>query len=68
VRGMRSRLGKVEPVLRPQPGCPICRRWDGNVVGDDMGKRSRPEVCPECGRVVPVRMLVIVAGMDLDQL
>ncbi len=62
------RLGKVEAVLRPPPGCTVCRRWDGSVVGDKTGKRSRPEVCPECGRVVPVRMLAIVVGMDFDRL
>ncbi len=62
------RLGRVEAVLRPPPGCHACRRWDGNVVGDETGKRSRPEICPACGRVVPVRMLAIVAGMDLDRL
>jgi len=65
---MSSRLGKVEAVLRPSPGCSTCRRWDGNVVGDEAGKRSRPEACPECGRVVPVRMMAMVAGIDLDRL
>jgi hypothetical protein len=64
VRGMSSRLGKVEPVLRPRPGCPICCRWDGNVVGDEPGKRSRQEVCPECGRGLPVRMVAVVTGLD----
>lgn len=66
--GIGTRLGKVEAVLRPTPGCSTCRRWDGSVVGDDTGKRSRPEICPGCGRVVPVRMLAIVVGMDLDVL
>jgi hypothetical protein len=65
---MSTRLRKVEAVLRPTPGCSTCRRWDDNVVGDDMGKRSRPEMCPECERVVPVRMVAIVARIDLDRL
>jgi hypothetical protein len=66
--GIGTRVGKVEAVLRPPRGCSMCRRWDGSVVGDDTGKRSRPEVCPDCGRVVPVRMLAIVVGKDLDRL
>lgn len=68
MRGVVTRLGKVEAVLRPQPGCPTCRRWDGTVVGDEAGKRSRPEACPACGRVVPMRMVAIVARIDLDRL
>ena len=58
----------TEAGLRLRPGCSVYRQWDGSVVGDETGKRSRPEVCPECGRVVPVRMLAIVASMDLDRL
>jgi translation initiation factor 2 beta subunit (eIF-2beta)/eIF-5 len=54
--------------MRSPPGCSVCRRWDGSVVGDETGKRSRLEVCPGCGRVVPVRRLVIVVGLDLDLL
>jgi len=68
VKPVQRRLANVEAVLRPPLGCAICQRWDGTVVGDDTGKRSRPEVCPGCGRLVPVRMLAIVVGMDLDRL
>ncbi len=68
MKALGRRLHKAEAVLRLPQGCAVCRRWDGNVVGDEAGKRSRPDVCPRCGRVVPVRMLAIVAGMDLDQL
>jgi hypothetical protein len=65
---LRQRLGKAEAVLRPLPGCAVCRWWDGSVVGDDTGKRSRPQVCPGCGRVVPVQRLVMVVDMDFDVL
>jgi hypothetical protein len=68
VKALRKRLVQAEAVLRPLPGCAVCRRWDGSVVGDDRGKRSRPEVCPECGRIVPVQRLVMVVGLDLDRL
>ncbi len=65
---LSKRLTKAEAVLRPPPGCAVCRRWDGTVVGDETGKRSRPEVCQEGGWVERVRMLAIVAGIDLDWL
>ena len=68
VKALRKRLVQAEAVLRPPPGCTVCRRWDGSVVGDETGKRIRPEVCPDCGRVVPVQRLVMVVGMDLDRL
>ena len=68
MKALRHRVTKAEAVLRPAPGCAVCRWWDGSVVGDEAGKRSRLEVCPGCGRVVPVRMLAIVAGIDLDWL
>jgi hypothetical protein len=68
MKALRQRVIKAEAVLRPPPGCAVCQRWDGNVVGDESGKRSRPEVCPGCGRVAPVRMLAMVAGLDLDRL
>jgi hypothetical protein len=36
------------------------------VLGDDQGARSRPERCPDCGRVVPIRHVVVIAGVPLD--
>ncbi len=68
MKALRKRLVQAEVALRPRPGCSVCRRWDGSVVGDEAGKRSRPEVCPGCERVVPVRRLVMVVGLDLDLL
>ncbi len=68
MKALRQRLTKAEAALRPPPRCPTCRQSDGDVVGDETGKRSRPEECPECGRVVPVQRLVIVVGLDFDRL
>jgi len=68
VRRIETRVGKVEAVLRRPPGCSTCRRWDGTVIGDDEGTRTRPEVCPGCERVVPIQTLVIIADVDLERL
>jgi hypothetical protein len=44
-------------------GCPICRLWMGTVLGDEDGTRSRPERCPDCGRVVPIRHVIVIVGV-----
>jgi len=36
------------------------------VLGDDSGRRSRPERCPDCGRAVPIDVLHIVHGVSID--
>ncbi len=59
------RVAKVEMAMRPPVGCPTCAGWLG-VVGDDSGWRSRPEQCPECGRVVPIEVLHVVHGVSID--
>lgn len=62
--GMEKRLDRLAVVWRAPEGCPTCRSWWGTVLGNDDGERSRPERCPECGRVVPIRSVVVVAGID----
>jgi hypothetical protein len=47
-------------------GCPTCRWWMEIVLGDDTGARSRPERCPECGRLVPIRHVIVIGGVPLD--
>ena len=59
------RLAQLE--ARQPVGCPTCRGWDGTVVVhvDEAGQehgRSRPDACPGCGRVVPVRCRVELVG------
>jgi hypothetical protein len=44
-------------------GCPTCRHWCDLVLGDEDGSRSRPEACPECGRHVPIRTVVVIQGV-----
>jgi hypothetical protein len=52
---------------RPGPGpCRECHWWERSMaVCDDKGTCSRPEVCPECGRVVPIGAHRLVVGVDL---
>ena len=64
MKALGRRLHRAEAVLRLPQGCAVCRRWDGHVVGDESGKRSGPEVCPERGRGVPVRTVAVAAGLD----
>ncbi len=56
---LRRRLDRIEAAVRPPVGCATCRDWHAVVlVGED--GLTRPEKCPDCGRVVPVRERVYV--------
>jgi hypothetical protein len=48
--------------------CAVCRTWCGIVLGDEDCNRTRPERCPDCGRLVPIRHVVIFVGVPLDAL
>lgn len=64
----RRRLDRLQRRLGPGT-CPECRGWAASVaVCDDRGRCSRPEVCPGCGRSVPLRRVVVIVGVDLDRL
>lgn len=58
------RLGRL--VTRwPPPKCPTCRLWTPTnvvVVGHD--GPMRPEVCPACGRPVPIRKVLKIIRDD----
>ncbi|MDP9355237.1 MAG: hypothetical protein M3R02_08135 [Chloroflexota bacterium] len=58
------RLAKLE--ARVPVGCGVCRTWWEVVLRDDEGNRDRPERCPGCGRVVPIRLLLHIVGVPLD--
>ena len=66
MKGLTRRVAKVEAAVRSAPGCPTCADWWWVVLGDDSGRRSRPEACPDCGRVVPIRRLAVVSGVNID--
>jgi hypothetical protein len=58
---VETRLVTLE--RRVPVGCPTCRVWSTTILGDEDGSRSRPEVCPECGRTVPIHTVVIIANV-----
>ena len=66
MRGLARRVARIEDAVRPAPGCPTCAAWWGVVLGDDSGRRSRPEACPDCGRVVLIELLHVVVGVSID--
>lgn len=52
------------------PRCPSCSWWsttETTICADD-GTCLRPEVCPDCQRVVPIRDRLVIADVDLDLL
>lgn len=61
---VRPRLEKLE-ALAPK-GCAACRDWWDTVLVDADGDTQRPERCPGCGRLVPIRTTVHVVGIPLD--
>ncbi len=61
---VKPRLIKLEVTL--PKGCSICRDWWDTVLVDDDGTSQRPERCPQCGRLVPIRTLVHLVGVRLD--
>lgn len=64
--GLDRRLKRLRLAWRAPEGCPTCRPWWDVVLGNDDGERSRPECCPDCGRRVPIRSAVVVAGVDFN--
>jgi len=64
VSGRDRRLARLAVVWRAPEGCDRCRGWGDAALANDDGARSRPERCPDCGRGVPIRPLVVVAGVD----
>ena len=64
MRRVEPRLAKLEAAL--PTGCAVCRVWSGTVLVDDFGTTTRPNRCPECGRLVPIRTVVRLVGVNLD--
>ena len=69
MKALRKRVAAME---RPLPvGCDTCRCWNRTIVvtveddGTETG-RSRPDACPECGRVVPVGKVLQLVGVSWD--
>lgn len=63
---------RVAAMERPVPvGCATCRFWNRTIVvtvtedGTETG-RSRPDACPDCGRVVSVGHFLELVGVAWD--
>ena len=66
MRRVESRLAKLGAAV--PKGCGVCRPWWEVAIVDDWDTTQRPERCPGCGRLVPVRTWVHVVGVPLDLL
>lgn len=63
MRRREERLVRLDAAI-PQV-CDACRLWEDVPIVDDVGATQRPERCPDCGRLVPVRTWVRVVGVPL---
>jgi hypothetical protein len=52
--------------LNATVGCDTCRHYPGIVLMDDAGNLSRPEVCPDCEREVPIFRILHIVGVPLE--
>jgi hypothetical protein len=60
-----GRLIRLEARLKPI-GCATCRPWIGAVLCDESGACTRPERCPECGRIVPYQQIIELHAVSLE--
>ena len=60
-----KRLAKLDQVFSSR-GCHLCRGWSAIVLCDENDQSARPERCPDCGRVVPIRTRVCIVGIPLE--
>ena len=69
---MKARGKRVGALECPEPvGCDTCRCWNRTIVMtvDEDGietSRSRPDACPDCGRVVAVGQVLQLVGVAWD--
>lgn len=66
---MTSTAGRLIRLEERMPkGCPTCRSWEAAtlqiVVQGADEETSRGEVCPACGRHVPLKLIVIGTRED----
>ena len=62
---VKPRLARLESVM--PKGCDACRTWWDTVLVDDFADTQRPERCPQCGRMVPVRITIHLVGIPLER-
>lgn len=60
MKPITSRLVRLEDRMRPAP-CPACRGWgesahEVTTASGEVRVPARPDTCPRCGRLVPIRL------------
>ena len=65
--GLGRRLDRLAARLGADAACRACRGWSPTAVCDLVGRCTRPEVCPACGRRVPILLRRIIVRVDLDK-
>jgi len=61
---VKPRLARLEAAI--PTGCGACGAWWDTVLSDDFGATQRPDRCPACGRLVPIRTMIHIVGIPLD--
>lgn len=41
---------------------------DGTLIEDDTGAQSRPDQCPNCGKLIPIRLVLHLHGVNWNEL
>ena len=66
---MTKLVARVTRMEQQRPlGCATCRHWGPAIYEDDDGQGGRPEQCPDCGRVVPIRLVRRYVGIRFDDI
>ncbi len=65
---LRRRISQTAERLQAQPICRSCLGWGSSTYCNEQDVCLRPEVCPSCGRAVPIRLRRIIVGVDLHLL
>ena len=68
--GLQSRINRLTHAFPPR-GCEQCKDWNSCVLieqhpdGSEV-ERSRPDVCPSCGRSVPPLAVSVMVGIPVS--
>lgn len=68
MKQLRRRITQAAARLQVQPVCRACQGWGPSTYCNEQGTCLRPEVCPACGRQMPIRLRRIIVGVDLNLL
>lgn len=66
MKQLRRRINQTAERLQVQPVCRTCQGWGPSTYCNEQDVCLRPEVCPTCGRRVPIRLRRIIVGVDLS--